>query len=60
MRLILKILQYIFILNLTPGFNALGKDSLNTIGETFKGYGTAYIRGLTVPSNERAAFTDRD
>ena len=42
--------NYIFILDLTPGFNGLNKDNCKTKRETFKvfGFGAPYTRGLTV------------
>ena len=40
---------YIFILDLTPSFNGLGKDNCKTRRETLRfGVGATYIRGLTV------------
>ena len=42
--------NYILILDLTPGFNGLGKDNYKTRREPFKfGFGASCIRGLTVP-----------
>ena len=48
--------KYIFILDLTHGFNGLGKDNCKTRRETFKiwVFGVTYIRGLTVVSPCRA------
>ena len=42
--------NYIFILDLTPGINGLGKDSCKMRRETFKvlGFDAAYFRGLAV------------
>ena len=42
--------NYFFILDLTTGFNGLGKDNFKTRRETFKllGFGVSDIRGLTV------------
>ena len=42
--------NYIFILDLTPGFNGLGKENCKTRRETFTvlGFGASYMRGLTV------------
>ena len=42
--------NYIFILDLTPGFNGLGKDNCKTRRETFKhwDFGAPYLRGLMV------------
>ena len=37
-RLILEISRYIFILDLTPGFNGLDKDKCNTRRETLKSW----------------------
>ena len=41
---------YIFILDLTPGFNGMGKDNCKMRRQTFKflGFGVTYTRGLTV------------
>ena len=45
--------NYIFILDLTPGFNILGEDNCKKRRETFQfgGFGATYIRGLTVNDN---------
>ena len=42
--------NYIFILDLTPGFIGLGKDNCKTRREVFKfgDFGASYIRGFTV------------
>ena len=43
--------NYISILNLTPGFNELGKDNCKTRWETFESWDlVSYIRDLTVCS----------
>ena len=40
--------NYIFIFDLTPGFNLLGKNTSKTIRETFKFGNLPYTKGLTV------------
>ena len=40
--------NYIFILDLTPGFNGLVLDNCKTRNINFLGFGAAYIRGITV------------
>ena len=44
------VVNYIFILDLTPGFNGLGKGNSKTRRETLKvsGFVAHHIRGLTV------------
>ena len=54
--------MYIFILNLTPGFNGLGKDNYKMRREAFKfWYLVSYIRDFTVTSvHILCSFQDAD
>ena len=49
----------IFILDITPGFNGLGKDNWKTIWETFRFLDfVSYSRGLTISFFKRSMITE--